>query len=271
MEHLRVQGHDIPRLGLGTAELEGWTCRHAVAEALELGYRHIDTAEAYGNEREIGVALAESHIARNRLFLTTKVWWENLQADDIRRHLDGSLDRLGTDHVDLLLIHWNNPEVPLDEPLTTMKQLQEEGRIGLIGVSNFTPQLMEQAVKLAPIACNQVEYHPFLGQDQLLDLARRHDHMLTAYCPIARNEVADDPVIQSIASKHGRSPAQIALRWLMQQKHVAAIPRSSTREHLQENLEVFEFVLDDEEMEAIFDLARNHRLVDPDFAPAWRR
>lgn len=269
MQTIAVQNREIPRIGLGTYRLEGDACRSVVAEALELGYRHIDTAEAYGNEDAIGRAVDESGLSRDDIFLTTKIWRDNLDADAVSLHLEQSLDRLRTDHVDMLLIHWPHPEIPLDEPLTALQELQSNGRAHLIGVSNFTPALVEKAVALAPIACNQVEYHPFLAQDELLALARDHGHVLTAYAPIARNEVGDDPVLHDIGQVHGKTPAQISLRWLIEQPNVVAIPRSSSREHLAQNLDVFDFELDDAQKRRIDDLDRGLRLIDPAFAPDW--
>jgi len=263
------QRQDIPVLGLGTYGLEGDACRRTILRALEIGYRHLDTAEDYGNESAIGEALAETPLAREEIFLTTKVWYTHLAPDDLERHAEASLDRLQTDHVDLLLIHWPNPEIPLEETLARMTALQEDGRARSIGVSNFTPELVRRAVAEAPIACNQVEYHPFLAQDELIALATRHGHVVSAYCPIARNEVADDEVIQHVAQSHGCTPAQIALRWLVQQESVVAIPRSSKSDHLRENSEVFDFELTSDEMMSIAGRARGHRIVSPDFAPDW--
>jgi 2,5-diketo-D-gluconate reductase B len=269
LEFLEVHGRHVPRLGLGTFQLTGTRCREAVAAALDLGYRHIDTAEAYGNEREIGAAIVAAGVPRDELFLTTKIWWENLSAEQVSDHLARSLERLQTDRVDLLLIHWPNAELPLEEPLVTMQRLQDEGRVALVGVSNFPPRLLEQAVARAPIACNQVEYHPFLAQDELLALARRHGHALTAYCPLARNAVAADPVIAGIAAEHGCTPAQVTLRWLLQQDPVVAIPKASSRQHLAENRGAFAVELSGVEMDAIAGRARGQRLVDPEFAPRW--
>ena len=271
MEHLEIQGITIPRLGLGTFELHGDACRRSVETALELGYRHLDTAESYGNESDVGAALAASGIPRDQVFLVTKVWWENLEYQQVLRHLEGSLERLGTDHVDLALIHWPEPQGDLEPPLAAMQRLREEGRIGLLGVSNFPAPLLQRALEMAPIACNQVEYHPFLSQSALHDLAVRHGHALVAYCPIARGRVADDPVIAEIAAAHGKTAAQVTLRWLLQQENVAAIPRSSREDHLRENLAVFDFTLDPDQMTAIGARERELRLVDPQFAPRWRR
>jgi len=271
MKTLEIQGVTMPALGMGTFQLAGAECERAVSRALEIGYRHLDTAESYGNEAEIGRALAASGLPREEVFLTTKVWWENLSFAEVKRHLEGSLERLGTDHVDLFLIHWPDRDISLEEPLAAMAQLQAEERLRLFGVSNFTAPLVQQALRIAPIACNQVEYHPFLSQAALHDLAVRHGHALTAYCPIARGQVAEEPVIAEIARACGKSPIQVTLRWLLQQQNVAAIPKATSEEHLQENFDIFDFELDSRQMTAIGELERELRLVDPEFAPRWRR
>jgi 2,5-diketo-D-gluconate reductase B len=272
MRYLEIQGMRVPALGLGTWQLEGRTCLRAVEEGLRLGYRHIDTAQLYGNEEEVGRAISSSGVPRGEIFLTTKVWTEGLDFGNVLRTTDGSLRRLGTDYVDLLLVHWPNPEIPLEETLSALQQLQEEGRALQIGVSNFPPSLLRQALEIVfPLFCIQVEYHPFLSQEVLLDMARRHDLMFTAYSPLARGEVAKDPTLKEIAQRHGKTPAQVTLRWLMQQDHVAAIPKASTPEHLRANLEVFDFVLSDEEMQQIFALDRGRRLINPGMAPDWER
>jgi 2,5-diketo-D-gluconate reductase B len=271
MEYFSRDGIQVPKLGFGTWQITGSDCVEAVRDALELGYRHIDTAQMYGNEAEVGQAIADSGVARKEIFLTTKVLPENLDRDSCRRSTEESLDKLGTSYVDLLLIHWPNERLPLDEPLSAMRQLQEEGSVRHIGVSNFPPSYLENAVAKADILCNQVEYHPFLGQEHLLAAARRHDVMVTAYSPLARGEVADNAVLAGIASDHDTTPAQVTLRWLIQQDSVAAVPKASSHEHRRENLDVFGFSLADEEMDQIFALDRGQRLIDPSFAPTWER
>ena len=271
MRHLEIQGVSVPRLGAGTFQLADRDCEQAVTRALEIGYRLIDTAEAYGNEREVGAAIRGSGIPRDEIFVTTKVWRENLRFDELARHLDGSLERLGTPWVDLLLIHWPDEDLPLEEPLQAMQTLQQERKIRLFGVSNFPPQLVQRAAAIAPIACNQVEYHPYLSQAALRELAVRHGHALMAYCPLARGQVADDPVLQEIGRAHDRTPAQIALAWLLQQPQVVAIPKAADEAHLQENFAVTDIELTAAEMTRIDNLQRDLRLIDPDFAPRWRR
>ena len=264
-----VQGIEVPALGLGTWELEGEACVEAVADALEIGYRHIDTAQMYGNEDEVGRGLARSGVAREEIWLTTKIWMEDAGYDDVLRTTGESLERLGVGHVDLLLLHWPNPKVPLSETLSAMRRLQDEGAARHLGVSNFPPDLLDEALDEAEIFCNQVEYHPYLAQDEVLELCHEWDLLLTAYAPIARGRVSDAPVLCSIAEAHGKTPVQVTLRWLLQQEGVAAIPKAATPEHRRANLDLFDFELSDDEMDEIHGLARGERIVDPDFAPHW--
>jgi 2,5-diketo-D-gluconate reductase B len=270
MEFLEIQGHRVPKLGFGTFELDGDTCRDAVAHALDVGYRHIDTAQAYGNEHDVGAALEASDVPRDEVFVTTKIWWEDLSRHEVLDGIDRSLERLRTSYVDLALIHWPSPEVEPAEPLRALDRLRADGKIRLAGVSNFTPTLVREALETLFIACNQVEYHPFLSQEELLGMARARGFMLTAYCPLARGEVLTDPTLEAIAERHGKSPAQVTLRWLVQQGPVAAIPRAAKAAHREENIDIFDFELSEEEMRAIHALEREERLIDPDFAPAWR-
>ena len=208
-------------------------------DALEIGYRHVDTARAYGNEREVGRGIADSKVDRSDIFLTTKLWYSRLRADEVHEQLEGSLRDLGTDYVDLLLIHWPNPAVPLAETLGAMSELRDDGLVRHLGVSNFPSALLREALELAPIITDQVEYHPYLGQPELLGLARERDLMITAYSPLAQGEVLREPVIGRIAEAHGRSGAQIVLRWLLDQPQVAAVPKAAGREHRAANLDVF--------------------------------
>ena len=267
---ITIQDVEIPKLGYGTWQVKGEACREGVRHALKLGYRHIDTAQIYENEAEVGEGIAESGVDRDSIFLTTKIWNDEHAADDVRQSTEASLERLGTDHVDLLLIHWPIEEdAPLEETLEAMVELQEQGKAHLIGVSNFTPSQFERACELAPIACNQVEYHPFLDQSELVELAREHDALLTAYSPLAQGHVLEDPTLQNIAEKYDKSPTQIALRWLLQQRCVSAIPRSTSAEHRASNFDVLDFELAGGDMAQINKLARGQRLVDPDWAPDW--
>jgi 2,5-diketo-D-gluconate reductase B len=270
MHTVEIQGEAVPALGFGTWQIEGDAAREGVRHAIELGYRHIDTAQVYGNEEEVGRGIAEAGVDRDELFVTTKVWRSNARPADVRSSTEESLRKLKLDHVDLLLLHWPVPEVPLAETLGALAELAEDGLTRHIGVSNFTAELVREAVELQRIFANQVEYHPYLDQSALLALAREHDHLLTAYSPIAQGRVLDDAEIRAIAEGHGKSPAQVTLRWLLQQDHVAAIPKAASPGHRQANLDVLDFALSDDEMARIADLAEaGERVVDPPWA-AWR-
>jgi 2,5-diketo-D-gluconate reductase B len=266
-----VQAASVPALGFGTWQLTGEACREGVRHALELGYRHVDTAQMYANEDQVGQALADSRVPREELFLTTKIPPRNLAPEAVRSSHEESLRKLGTDDVDLLLIHWPSDRVPLGATLEAMRRLQEEGKTRHLGVSNFTPSLVREALEHAPILANQVEYHPYLGQDALRDLAVRRDLMLTAYSPLAKGRVLNEPVLTAIGQAHGKTSAQVALRWLLQQPNVSTIPRSSNPEHRAANLDVFDFELSDDEMKRVDGLARGERIIDPDLAPDWER
>jgi 2,5-diketo-D-gluconate reductase B len=268
MEYVSLRGAKVPALGLGTWLLEGENCRSAVPIALELGYRHIDTAQIYGNETEIGQALRGASIDRDELFLTTKIWNDNHAAEDVRRSTEQSLDRLQTDHVDLLLVHWPVHFDRIAETLEAMVELQERGLTRAIGVSNFTLSQFRSAASLASIACNQVEYHPFLSQAALRDAAAQSDAVLTAYSPLARAAVFDDGTLVAIGRAHGKSAAQIALRWLLDQG-VLVVPKATGQQHLAANLDVFDFTLTADERSSVDGLARGQRIVDPPHAPSW--
>jgi 2,5-diketo-D-gluconate reductase B len=266
-----MRGTKVPALGFGTWQLTGSTCERAVAAALEIGYRHIDTAQVYENEAEVGRAIAGSKLARSDIFLTTKVWMASLAGPKVAPSVEQSLRKLRTDYVDLLLIHWPNAEVPLAETLDAFAKLKSAGKVRAIGVSNFTVALMEEAVgKLGKeIACNQVEYHLLLSQTPVLDYARKHGIVVTAYCPLARGKLAGNPVIERVARKHGKSLSQVALRWLVEQKNVTAIPRTSTEKHARENFDIFDFELDAEDRRALDALPAKARVVNPGWSPDW--
>lgn len=270
---VEVKGAAIPALGLGTWDLRGAACERAVGAALSLGYRHIDTARMYGNEAEVGAALAASGVAREEVFLTTKLWSDELRPETLRRALPESLRRLRCAYVDLLLIHWPSAEVPLEATLDAMSELQDKGLARHLGVSNFPRALIDRAAASHGdrLVCNQLEYHPFLSQATALAAAEHHDLALTAYCPLARGRAAEHPLLREIAAGHGRSGGQVALRWLIQQPRVVAIPKAASPAHLEANLAVFDFALSAEEMAAIGALAEGRRLVDPASAPAWDR
>ncbi|MCJ0621072.1 aldo/keto reductase [Haloarcula hispanica] len=257
MDDIQVQGTSVPALGLGTWQLTGQSCRETVETALEMGYRHIDTAQAYGNERQVGLGMDAAAVDREDVFLTTKLDGSNRDERSVRRSTRESLNKLGTDYIDLLLIHWPNTPwmASLSETLGAMNDLVEEGLVRHIGVSNFSPSLLDKArdISAAPIFTDQVQYHPYWDQRKLLDYCRIHDVLLTAYSPLARGGVLDDPALVQVGNRYGKSPAQVALRWLVQQDGVAAIPKASSRDHLEANMAVFDFELTDAEMERIRD------------------
>ncbi len=254
MEYQEIKGEKVPSLGLGTWRLSGEECARSVECALALGYRHIDTAQMYANEGQVGRGMRNSGVGREEIFLVTKVSTSNFSHDDVIRSTRGSLKTLQTEYVDLLLMHWPNPSVPLGETLGAMTELQEEGSVKHVGVSNFPPSMVEEATRYATVFCNQVEYHPYRAQDQLLGQAREMDYLLTAYSPVAKGRVSRDVPLREIGEAYGKTPAQVALRWLIQQEKVAAIPKAASENHLRSNFDIFDFELSDEEMERIFAL-----------------
>lgn len=259
----------MPALGLGTYKITGKAVRPAVEHAIEVGYRHIDTAAMYGNEQEIGIALSASGLARENVFVTTKVWFEDLTAEAFRASVQRSLAALQLDYVDLLLIHWPNPAIPLEETLDALVEAKERGFSRAIGVSNFPSALFNEACARAPIVCNQVEYHPLLSQEKVLEQCKRHGAVLSAYRPAGNGAFAHHDVLSRIGAQYGKSGIQVALRWLLQQEHVAALPKAASPEHQRANFYVFDFALTDGEMQAIFALANGTRMVQPAFAPQW--
>lgn len=271
MQFVEAKGARIPAIGLGTWELRGRTCARLVEQALRLGYRHVDTAQIYENEREVGEALRASGVARNEVFVTTKVWTSHFTPHDLERSTKESLTKLRVAEVDLLLLHWPNPRVPLSETLDALAHMRKLGMTRHIGVSNFTVALMEEAIGKcpAPLVCNQVEYHPYLDQTRVREACARHEMALVAYSPIAKGRVRKDEVLARIGRAHGKSAAQVCLRWLVQQK-VSAIPRTSRLERLSENMEIFDFELAAAEMAEISAMSRSDgRLTDFGFSPKW--
>ncbi|MDQ3699885.1 MAG: aldo/keto reductase [Chloroflexota bacterium] len=251
-------GKPMPALGLGTWQLRGATCEQAVRTALDLGYRHIDTAERYGNEDEVGTAISGSRIDRAEVFVTTKVWPDHFRAADLRRAADDSLRRLRMDYVDLYLLHWPNDGVPLAETVGALNEVAAQGKARAIGVSNFPVSLLREAVALsaAPIACNQVEYHVLRPQPALAEYARAAGVAITAYSPLAKGRLADHPVLARFGAKYGKSASQVALRWLVQQDGVAAIPKATREPNLRANSEIFDFSLDEGDQQELAALAR---------------
>jgi 2,5-diketo-D-gluconate reductase B len=255
MKQQTIKGQAVPSLGLGTYRLAGEECMRTVERALALGYRHIDTAQMYGNEAEVGWGIQNSRVEREEVFLVTKAWPSDFSRDRVIDTTSESLRKLRTDYIDLLLMHWPSESVPLEETLGAMRELQEEGSVRHVGVSNFSPSMVKEATRHAEIFCNQVEYHPYRGQDKLLKQAKKLDYLLTAYQPISRGEILEDAALREIGEAHCKGPAQVALRWLIQQENVAAIPKARSEDHLKSNLDVFDFELSDEEMRRIFELA----------------
>jgi 2,5-diketo-D-gluconate reductase B len=255
----------IPTLGFGTSPLTGGLSAETVIEALKAGYRHIDTARKYGTEHAVGEAMKAAGVPRSEIFLTTKVSHENLRPADFARSVDESLKALQVDYIDLLLIHWPNPDIPLNEAMPGLAKAKRDGLARHIGVANFTTTLLDQAIKLCPepLVALQAEYHPYLDQSKLFGAVRKHNLVFIAYCPLGRGRLFSDPVLAEIAQARGRSIAQIALRWALQQ-NVAPIPFSSKPERIADNFNVFDFTLSDEEMKRISALKRTDgRVANP--------
>ncbi|MGI8911510.1 MAG: aldo/keto reductase, partial [Rubrobacteraceae bacterium] len=256
MEYQTIKGEKAPSLGLGTYRLTGEACTRAVERALSMGYRHIDTAQMYGNEAEVGQGIEASDMDQEEVFITTKVWPSDFERERVIRTTHESLRKLGTDHIDLLLMHWPPNGVPLGETLGAMRELQDEGSVRHIGVSNFSTTLVEEAAEHAEIFCNQVEYHPYRDQGHSRTQARSMDDLLTAYRPLSGGGAGDDATLREIGEAHGKTAAQAALRWLIQQEKVSAIPKASSEDHLRANLDIFDFDLSAEEMDRISGLSR---------------
>jgi len=273
MQLMKADGAGIPLVGLGTWDLRSRTCARIVEQALRMGYRHIDTAEMYDNEREVGLGLRAAGIARDEVFITTKVWPSHFAPRELERAAEQSLSRLAVDRVDLLLLHWPNPEIALSDTLGALCHVKQRGLTRHIGVSNFTVALIEQAVKLAeePLVCNQIELHPFLDQSRVIAACRSHDMGIVAYSPIARGSAKNHPVLARIGKAHGKSAAQVSLRFLVQQG-IAVIPRTSRPERLTENFSIFDFALSPTEMTEVAALgSRQGRVVNFSYSgsPQW--
>ncbi|MBT5570332.1 MAG: aldo/keto reductase [Alphaproteobacteria bacterium] len=271
---LSIHGAEMPALGYGTMLFpEPERAVELILHALQSGYRHIDTARKYGSEQWVGEAMRASGLPREDVWVTTKVTEENARADDFAHSVDTSLEALGLDHVDLLLIHWPQPNVPLEETLGALAKAKRDGLARHIGVSNFTIPLLDEAMTKCPepLITNQIEYHAYIRQDRLIAACRKYDLLVTCHAPLARGAMLNDPVIVDIAATHNKTPAQIALRWLVQQSNVAIVPRALQISEIEENIGIFDFVLRDGEMTSINALQDNNlRVINPEVRrPVW--
>ena len=269
---LTAHGAAMPAVGFGTMLLPNRPAE-LVAAAIACGYRHIDTARKYGTEQHVGEGIRASGIPRGDLFVTTKVTEDDAREADFMRSVETSLKTLGLDYVDLLLVHWPQLKVPFSETLGALAKAKRQGMARHVGVSNFTVAMLEEAIHTCaePLVTNQVEYHAYLPQERMLAALRRHGMILTAYCPVARGKLLDDPVVDEIAKTHEKTPAQICLRWLVQQPDVAAVPRALEETHIAENQDIFDFALSEDEMRRLSALRRRQiRIADPpERAPKW--
>lgn len=272
MQYIEAQSEKVPALGYGTWQLRGKNCVRGVQKALEVGYRHIDTAQAYGNEEDVGQAIEESGVERGEIFLTTKIWMDNFSPDKFEKSLDESLNKLRTDYVNMLLLHWPDQNSDFDKTLELLVEAKKADKARLIGVSNYTVELMKRAQNTTKnvLATNQVEFHPFIDQGPVLEWARRHNMFLTGYSPLSRGDVLKNQTIEDIGNRYKKNAGQIALRWAIQHEKVAVIPKAASENHIESNFDIFDFELTNEEMDKISSLAREDgRKVDPDFAPEW--
>jgi len=271
MESIDVKGAHIPILGLGTWELRGRECARLVDQAITLGYRHFDTAQMYANEREVGEGIRGSGIRREEVFVTTKVAPENLAPRLLERSVKDSVAQLELGQIDLLLLHWPNKTVPLKETIDALMQVKREGLVRHIGVSNYTVALLDEAARLSgdSLVCDQIECHPYLDQSKVIAACRMHGMAVVAYSPIAKGNAKNDAVLTRIGKAHGKTAAQVSLRYLVQQG-IGAIPRTSKVERLAENIDIFDFALSLDEMEEIAGLAQaGRRMVDWEWSPKW--
>jgi diketogulonate reductase-like aldo/keto reductase len=271
MQFVEAHGARIPQIGLGTMTLKGDVCVQAVKTALQVGYRHLDTAEFYGNETENGAGLRASGVKREEVFICTKVRQGDLMPDDFARVIDQSLVKLQLPYVDLLLIHWNNKDIPLNTSIGALCKAKKDGKTKHVGVANFTSAMLDEAwgVTSEPLVCNQIEVHPFINQDKVLAACKKHGMAVVAYVPIARGKVPGADALERIGKAHGKSAAQVSLRYLVQ-LGCCPIPRTANPAHMKENLDVFDFELSDAEMAELKKLnATNMRVVNPPHAPVW--
>lgn len=273
---IRTAGQaNIPVLGLGTWQSTGQDCIDVVKEALQLGYEHIDTAQAYSNEREVGLGIKQSGVARDKFFLTTKIFPDELkfEPEKLQAAARRSLENLDTDYVDLLLLHWPDKRVPLYETMPALCELQKQGFTRHIGVSNFNIDYLLEAQRHAdvPIVVNQVEFHPFIKQSTLEAFLNNYHILLEAYSPLARGDVFDNEVIKEIANKHNITPAQVSLAWILSDAKRIAIPKTANPAHLQSNLEAINIKLDADDIKRINALASRsgRKIKHPDYSPEW--
>lgn len=271
MIHTEINGVSLPVLGFGTYHLRGPEGVRAIRHALDIGYRYVDTAARYENEEEVGHAIAESGLDRDRIFLATKLRYTDLEPASIEQKVQEGLKRLRVDHVDLLMPHWPSPEIPVAPIMAAFVRVRDRGYARHIGVSNFPTRHMCEAIAAfdGQLFANQVEYHPFLRQSAVLGQLRAHGILLTAAVPLARGAIDAEPVLRELAAVHGKTTAQITLRWLIQQPGVTAIPKSGRPERIRQNFEIFDFALSDDEMARIDALQGDRRLVDTHWAPEW--
>ncbi|MBD3313796.1 aldo/keto reductase [Candidatus Woesearchaeota archaeon] len=258
-------GNEIPLIGLGTWQMTGQECVETIKKAIDIGYIHIDTAEAYRNQKEIGRALKESGADRSKLFITSKVWLENLKHDDVIEACEQTLSDLGTDYLDLYLVHWPNKSIHMEETFKALNEIYNQGKIKSIGVSNFTIAHLREAMQHAEISMNQIEVHPHFYQDELISFCKDNGIAVTAYSPLGRGDELSDPVLEKIGDNHSKSAAQVCLRWLLQ-KGLVAIPKSTDDKHLKSNLQMFDWELTEDEMSEIDGLNKGERIIEPDFA-----
>ena len=265
----------IPRLGLGTWQMKGDDCAYAVSKAIEIGYRHLDTAQIYQNEEAVGRGIRDAGVDRDELFVTTKVWKDRIGPEEVIGSMAESLDRLGMEQVDLTLLHWPVKDVPIEAQVSQLAACKTSGKSRLIGVSNYNNDQLLEAVSACPerLSAIQCEYHPYLSQDPVLKTARGFDMLFTSYSPLGqggRSDLLRNPAVTRVAEYHSKTPAQVVLRWHLQQANVAAIPKASSEAHLAENFDVFGWDLTARDMKTLYGLIKpDGRLIDPDYAPEW--
>lgn len=264
-----IRGTKVPKLGLGTFELVGEDAIETVQKAAETGYRHFDTASKYGNEKAVGEGLSRSGLSRDEFFLTTKVWITDLHPDTIVHTVAASVADLHVENVDLLLLHWPSPYFGMKESIESLYVTKEAGLARQIGVSNFPPSMLLEALDYGDLFCNQVEFHPYLDQTPLLRIAAERDLLLTGYAPLAIGRVSEDPLLQSIGEKHGKTAAQVALRWLVEHQKVAVMPKSKSPQRLKENFDIWDFALSQADNDSIATLAHGFRIYDEEWVADW--